>query len=610
MESIRSDGRSSKPPKSVAHAWQDFAKQMTHKNMQKGDSTTLTTIATVEHTAATHAAGATAAANAPTDRHSLNPWKSYAQEEYRLHRPVALPPKPPHSSSPPSSLPHSTSTSTSTSTATSHTTTSRRHDSSSPRRLSCSSERAAPSNGPSTILCFCQLPAAVLHTEEFGPILECHYSSGTDLTQHDGGVECPPTICAFHLHKHAWLTIKRNHEAGKYRAHEELRVCPYFNSVVCILLRTANDYPKRFLGAPKCYCNEAAIYSASRHTPHHFYFYCTHCTFFTWASQAYILPRDSPVHPVTVSTPTSSSTYCGKPIDTIPNFTPSTVTSCASPRPPSDHHLEPKSVPASPTREPQRVLLDTLTKSDWDKENASIYMSAAPRPAQPFVRLEAAPRSNPPPIAADFLRLLEAARLPEMDRKATAHQDEKQRPQPMLVPTSVLMQRSAKAGSTKADDLLRQEKQRKASARAEKELERLLVRLHELRAEYKYYSDRKHLRTELMSRMRRDIYNSQKKYDREVQKERSARRIEKDMAASIEQLEQELKSKQERRLRLEEYVEPFTVNVNERVRETDDTRLIYNDELKEKEPAEEARCRVCSKPNANYALIPCFHIGK
>ncbi|ORY96825.1 hypothetical protein BCR43DRAFT_564048 [Syncephalastrum racemosum] len=627
MDSIRSDGRNLEPPKAVAHAWQDFAKQMTHKSKQKADMVTFTPrsqkAVSVEHTTAAH----TGVAATPNDRPSSNPWKSYAQEECRLHRPLALPPKQQPSTSPPSIFPRSTSTSTSTSasasTSTSTTATLRGQTSDSSRRLSCSSERSTLSNAPSTILCFCQLPAAVSQTEEFGPILECHYSSDTaDLTQQDGGVDCPRTICAFHLHKNAWTSIKLNYERGKYLTHEELRICPYFNSVACILLRTANDYPKRVIGAPKCYCNEAAIYSAGKNIPQHFYFYCTHCTFFAWASQAYILPRQTPVHADGISSPM----YHGKRIDHIPTFVPSTITSSSpsipastsvdhtSPRQPSRQPSEslfsPKSVSTSPTREPQRALRDTLTQSEWDKENATIYASAAPRMTQFLpVRNDTLPNSsNPRPMAADFLRLLETARLPEMDTKATPAQDEKARLQSMLIPTSVLMQRSAKSGSNKADDLLRHEKQRKADARLEMELQRLQSRLQDLRAEHKDFSDRKHLRTELISRMKRDLEKFHRKYEQEVQKEQRARYIEEKAASSIELLENQLKSNQERRLRMEEYIEPYRATAIALAQEAESEKSIYREQV-ERDFAGELNCRVCHKPNADYALIPCFHIA-
>ncbi|KAI7861403.1 hypothetical protein BDF14DRAFT_1887222 [Spinellus fusiger] len=115
---------------------------------------------------------------------------------------------------------------------------------------------------PTSTHCFCRKQASLTFTAEFGWIYECAYMKTTSTTEiASSTMQRRSLICGFHLHKRAWdLFRDRLYDKKEFNPSDiELSVCPLFNLTFCIIFGVTNQYHKRTVMTPTCFCNANVV---------------------------------------------------------------------------------------------------------------------------------------------------------------------------------------------------------------------------------------------------------------------------------------------------------------------------------------------------------------
>lgn len=103
-----------------------------------------------------------------------------------------------------------------------------------------------------TIQCFCQKPASIYYTLEYGPILEC--ASYDKNSQHYN----PRYVCGFHVHEVSWKKLHEQLEQGYSvcSRYVELRACPLYNFTYCAMFKVKNEFKSVPVNLPTCFCGK------------------------------------------------------------------------------------------------------------------------------------------------------------------------------------------------------------------------------------------------------------------------------------------------------------------------------------------------------------------
>jgi hypothetical protein len=104
---------------------------------------------------------------------------------------------------------------------------------------------------PDPVNCFCNEKAHRLDLEEVGPVLVCHrWASQQD-----------PVMCGFHMHQDGWFQFRQELEAGLPLSldYSGLKTCKHFNFSFCTYFFVQNTFPKLLDNGPNCFCNKPVI---------------------------------------------------------------------------------------------------------------------------------------------------------------------------------------------------------------------------------------------------------------------------------------------------------------------------------------------------------------
>lgn len=278
--------------------------------------------------------------------------------------------------------------------------------------------------------CFCNQPAHIRNTSDYGIVYECYRVTASS----DRGMQTLPVCCTFHVHKEPWSSFQQAFHNGRRidLNHPHLQQCSAFNYTFRTIFRTVNNYPMKLPISPLCYCNHLArplqdytrsnnrmalgcaklASEESRHKA---------CLWFMWAEDAKALQSELP-HPTSslsdiISTdhePSNTTTTTSSSIDNKEKYddrkeiedndeTSSTVSAGQHLKHSNDFSRDNglMTAPSSPN------TLDA--KSTATSEDASIYKATPVHMIQPPSK-QLSPDTDK---SLELIRLLKGAKVPE-----------------------------------------------------------------------------------------------------------------------------------------------------------------------------------------------------